>query len=508
MTFLKGGRMGAPPLAVDGVAKQYGHHRVLEGVTFTLEAGETAALIGENGAGKSTLAKILAGATRPDDGMIRIDGKEVSFATPREALTHGIAFIPQELVYVPTLSVAENIVLGRWPRRASVTSPAWVRRQAASEARSFGFDLPLDRQMTALSLAQQQRVEILKSVARRSRIIVLDEPTAALNSEDSQQLLDLLTGLATNGVGVIYISHRLDEVFRACQTVHVLRNGRLVHSSRVSGTSPKEIIRHMLGRSIEEVTKTKQQLDPSERVLELQDWQRSASPPLRSVSLAVHAGEIVGLYGVRGAGADTIAETLGGLHPDVRGRTTVAKKELRALRHPVASRRAGIAYVPADRKSQGLVLTLSVQQSFSLLVVRAMSRFGVVARRLERATARRVAGEVRLRARGLGQTVGELSGGNQQKVLVGSRLASKPNVLVLHEPTRGVDVGARLEIHRLVRQLAKDGTGALLVTSDIEEATILSDRLLILRDGRVVHQIQQPTLDSQAEALHAAGGLD
>jgi ribose transport system ATP-binding protein len=500
--------MAGPLLAIDGLAKQYGRHRVLEGVSLTLEAGETAALLGENGAGKSTLARILAGAVRPDDGKISIDGEDVTFATPREALTHGIAFIPQELVYVPNLTVAENIVLGRWPRRAGVTSQAWMRRQAGAEARRFGFQLPLDRQMTALSLAQQQMVEILKVVARRSRLIVLDEPTAALNSEDSQQLLDLMTGLAADGVGVIYISHRLDEVFRACRTVHVLRNGRLVHSSSVSGTNPGEIIRHMLGRSTNEAIVPKRRVERTTKVLELQDWERSASPPLRRVSLAVHEGEIVGLYGVRGAGAETIAETLGGLHSNVQGGTIVAGRALRALRRPVASRRAGIAYVPADRKSQGLVLTMPVQQSFSLLVMRALSRFGVIAGRQERALARRLAGEVRLRSRGLSQAVGELSGGNQQKVLVGSRLASKPNVLVLQEPTRGVDVGARLEIHRLLRQLADAGTGTLLVTSDIEEAVNLSDRLLILRDGAIVHEINQPTLSSQAEALHAAGGLD
>jgi ribose transport system ATP-binding protein len=508
MVSAEGAAVSQPLLAIDGLAKQYGRHRVLEGVSLALEAGETAALLGENGAGKSTLAKILAGAVPPDDGKISIDGEEVSFATPREALTRGIAFIPQELVYVPYLTVAENIILGRWPRRIGVTSQRWVRRQAAAEARKFGFQLPLDRQMATLSLAQQQMVEILKAVARRSRIIVLDEPTAALNSEDSQQLLDLMTDLAAEGVGVIYISHRLDEVFRACRTVHVLRNGRLVHSSPAAATNPAEIIRQMLGRSTDEAVVPKQRVDRPTSVLALHDWQRSASPPLRQVSLTVHAGEIVGLYGVRGAGAETIAEALGGLHPDVHGGTTVGKRPVRALRHPVASRRAGIAYVPADRKSQGLVLTMPVQQSFSLLVMRALSRLGVIAGRKERAAARRLAGEVRLRAQGLGQAVGELSGGNQQKVLVGSRLASKPNVLVLQEPTRGVDVGSRLEIHRLLRRLADDGTGTLLVTSDIEEAVILSDRLLILRDGAIVHEIHQPTLTSQAEALHAAGGLD
>jgi len=497
-----------PLLALDGLTKQYGRHRVLEGVGLTLEAGETAALLGENGAGKSTLAKLLAGAEKPDDGRIRIDGEEVSFSTPREALVRGIAFIPQELVYVPELTVAENVVLGRWPRRFSLTSQSLVRKQAAAEARKYGFHLPMDRRMASLSLAQQQTVEILKAVARRSRIIVLDEPTAALNSEDSQQLLDLMTGLVKDGAGVIYISHRLDEVFRACRTVHVLRNGHLVHSSPVGGTSPGQIIQHMLGRSTDEAAVPKRRVERSTKVLELCDWERMQAPRLRHVSLEVHEGEIVGLYGVRGAGAETIAETLGGLHADVRGETTVAGQALRALRHPVASRRAGIAYVPADRKSQGLVLTLPVVQSLSLLVMRALSRFGIVARNQEQATARQLASEVRLRARGLGQAVGELSGGNQQKVLVGSRLASKPKVLVLQEPTRGVDIGARLEIHRLLRKLADAGTGTLLVTSDIEEAVLLSDRLLILRDGEIVREIHQPTLNSQADALHAAGGLD
>jgi ribose transport system ATP-binding protein len=501
--------VAAPLLVVDGVGKQYGRHRVLDQVSITLEAGETAALLGENGAGKSTLAKILAGAVKPDEGRISIDGDAVSLSTPREALIHGIAFIPQELVYVPDLTVAENIVLGRWPRRLKLTSQSRIRKQAAGEARRYGFQLPLNARMASLSLAQQQTVEILKAVARRSRVIVLDEPTAALNSDDSQQLLDLMTGLATDGVGVIYISHRLDEVFRACRTVHVLRNGLLVHSSAVGDTTPGQIVRHMLGRSTDEAAVPKQRVEHSEPVLELHDWQRTESPVLRNVSLEVHEGEILALYGVRGAGPETIAEALGGLHPDVRGAITVHGRALpRMLRHPVASRRAGIAYVPADRKSQGLVLSLPVLQAFSLLVLPSLSRFGVVSRGPERALARRLAAEVRLRARGLGQTVAELSGGNQQKVLVGSRLASRSRVLVLQEPTRGVDVGARLELHRLLRKLADDGTGTLLVTSDIEEAVILSDRLLVLRDGAIVHEIHEPTRNSQAEALHAAGGLD
>lgn len=500
--------MTEPLLTVDGLTKRYGRHPVLEGVGFTLAAGEAAALLGENGAGKSTLAKILAGAVRPDQGTISVGGEDVRFGTPREALTRGIAFIPQELVYVSDLTVAENIVLGRWPKRYGLTSQTLIRRKAETEARRFGFELPLGSRMSALSLAQQQMVEILKAVARQSRIILLDEPTAALNSEDSERLLTLMTGLAREGVGVIYISHRLDEVFRACKTVHVLRNGELVHSSPVSATTPSQIIEQMLGRRAEEASVPKSASRPSRAVLELRGWHRTSAPKLRDVALSVHEGEIVGLYGVQGAGAETIAETLGGLHPDVVGETLVTGRALRPLRNPLNARRAGIGYVPAERKSQGLVLTLPVQQSLSLLVMRHLSRLGIISRRRERATARRLAEEVKLRAQSLNQTVGELSGGNQQKVLVGSRLAAESKVLVLQEPSRGVDVGARLEIHRLVRRMADHGTGTLLVTSDIEEAVILSDRLLILRAGAIVHQIKGPTLNSQQEALRAAGGLD
>lgn len=499
--------MASPLLTIEGLTKRYGRYPVLESVDLGLAAGETAALLGENGAGKSTLAKILAGAVRPDDGRIRIGGEEVRFSSPREALTHGIAFIPQELVYVPELTVAENIVLGRWPRHTGLTSQAQVRRQAAREARRFGFDLPLERQMSSLSLAQQQLVEILKAVARRSRIMVLDEPTAALNSEDSERLLTLMTNLAADGVGVIYISHRLDEVFRACLTVHVLRNGKLVRSSAVAATNPSEIIADMLGRPAEEAALPKEKRAQARSVLELWNWSRSASPSLADVSFQVCEREVVGLYGVQGAGAETIAETLGGLHGDVSGETLVDGRKVRSLRRPIASRRAGIAYVPADRKSQGLATNLSVQQSLSLLVMRSVSRFGMVAGRAERAVARPLAEQVRLRARGLSQLVGELSGGNQQKVLVGSRLATRSKVLVLQEPSRGVDVGARREIHRLIRQLADEGTATLLVTSDIEEAVVLSDRLLVVRNGAVVHEIRRPDLASQSEALHAAGGL-
>ena len=493
-------------LSVEGLVKQYGRQRVLEGVSFTLRHGEVAALLGENGAGKSTLAKVLAGATQPDEGTISVDGRHVSLPSPRSAILHGVSFMPQELIYVPRLTVAENVCLGRLPGSFGATSPQAIRRRAQAEAAAFDLELPLDRYMDSLPLAQQQQVEVLKAVARRSRILLLDEPTAALSSADSEQLLQLTATLAARGVAVLYISHRLDEVFRACDTVHVLRNGHLVQSTAIRETTPREVIEHMLGRPPEETEFDREERPTRRPVLELSSWRRERAPALRDVSFTVGEGEILGLYGVRGSGAETVAEALAGLHDDVTGETVVAGRRLRRVASPIAARRAGIAYVPADRKSQGLVLIMPIIQAMSLAILRTLTRLGVIRHRQEVATATRFAKQVQLRARSLSQPVGELSGGNQQKVLVGSRLAMRPKVLVLQEPTRGVDVGARLELHRLLRALADEGTGQLLVTSDIEEAVGLSDRLLIVRDGRIVHQIDRPTLASQTEALHAAGG--
>lgn len=499
--------VAADVLAVTGLSKRYGPELALNSVSLTLQAGETAALLGENGAGKSTLAKILAGVVRPDEGQIRLKGKQVSFSSPRDALDRGIAFIPQELVYVPKLTVAENICLGRLPNRYGLTSAKRIRERAASDARRFGFDLPLNGEMASLSLAEQQMVEILKALARDSILLLLDEPTAALNSEDSERLLSLMTSLADSGVAILYVSHRLDEVFRHCRTVHVLRNGNRVHSGRVSDASPSEIITHILGRN-ETTASTRQPVASDAPVaLEIRGWSREARPEINDVSLTVRQGEIVGLYGLQGSGAETVAEALGGIHPDVVGETSVVGKRVGRIASPVVSRRAGIGYVPADRKSQGLVMVMPIYQALSLLVVGSMARLGVIRLGVEGKLASRLSVDVSLRSRSPRQLVGQLSGGNQQKVLVGSRLATRSKVLVLQEPTRGVDIGARREIHRLLRGLADLGAGILVVTSDIDEALVLSDRLLIFRSGAIVKEIRQPGPASGIEALHAAGGL-
>lgn len=487
--------------------KVYGSQIVLNDVSFSLAPGQISALLGENGAGKSTLAKILAGAVTPDGGGIYVDDKKLKFESPRDALNKGVALIPQELIYVPNLTVAENICLGRWPGRAFFTSPRQMLRTANSEAERLGFNLPLRSLMKSLSFAQQQAVEIVKALSRNAQLIILDEPTAALNNEESERLLELMRGVARDGAAIMYISHRLDEVFRACTDVEVLRNGQLVFSGKVEQTQPSEVISHILGREEVAQHRVATSQDAGEPCLVVEGLNRDLYPPIRNVDLRVGRTEIVGLYGLAGSGAEVIAESLAGQHKDVTGSVTIAGVNVGVPRSPRKARRQRIGYVPADRKLQGLIPTMSVRESFSLLVLETLSRWGFIKRREERKLAKDLAARTLLRARSLEQKVSELSGGNQQKVLMGSRIAQAPTVLVLQEPTRGVDIGARVELHNLLRELADAGTGQLVVTSDIEEAVVLSDRLLVLREGQIVHEIIDPSEASQNEAIQAAGGV-
>ncbi len=497
-----------PVLSLRSLSKSYGQNTVLRDISFDVHAGEVVALLGENGAGKSTLAKIIAGAHPRSGGEILLAGERINPASPRDAIEAGITFIPQELVYVPELTVAENIMLGRAPARFGFISPRQMLRQAKAEAEAVGFELPLRQRMGSIPLMQQQLVEILKAISRGPKVIVLDEPTAALEAEDSARLMTLTRTLAERGAALIYISHRLDEVFAHCDSIRVLREGHLVLSGRTADLERSQVIGAMLGRSVETRTPAPASTSDAPIAVEAHGWSRDRFPQLDEISVDIHEGEIVGLYGLRGAGAETFAESLAGLHPDATG--TLEIRGLTAdTRTPFRAKRSGISHLPAERKSQGLVPENTVIQAMSLPSLTLMSRFGWVSRRGERAHAKSIAARTLLRARSLSMRVADLSGGNQQKVLLGSRLTSTATLLVLQEPTRGVDIGARAEIHDLLRELAASGLPQLLVTSDIEEAVSVCDRLLIIRAGRIVHEISNPTTASQSEAIeHAAGGVN
>lgn len=494
---------GVPLLQASGVSKSYAGHRVLSGVDFQLKRGEAVAVIGENGAGKSTFAKIIAGVIRPDDGGIRLDGRAVTFKSPRDALREGIAFIPQELAYVPELTVAENILLGRWPSRMGFVSHRNLLLKAQEEARRYGIQLDLRRRMSDLKLADQQIVEIVKALTRRALVIVLDEPTAALNDQESQNLFHVLQKLTRAGVGIVYISHRIDEVHRLSDRVDIFRNGLLVASVSPKSATPDELIAHMLGQAAEHFEVIERKGIVSEPALSLVDWRTTDSAVLAGANIQVGRGEVVGLFGLRGCGAEAIAEGLAGRRRAIQGEFWLEGKRTDVFGTPIAARRANIGYVPSERKKEGLVLPMSIRGNIGLLMLRQLSRLGVLRSRLATVMAEGLTRQFAVRFSHLGQSVAELSGGNQQKVLLASRLAPKPRVLVLQEPTRGVDVGARIEIHRLLRSICDGGTAILLVTSDVEEAVAVTDRLVIMRDGRVVAELsgRQKT---QGQALRLA----
>lgn len=492
-------------LEAEGLSKSYGGNAVLQGVNLEVRAGEAVAIAGENGAGKSTLAKIITGVLRPDAGELRLEGRRLSLKSPTDALRQGIALIPQELAYVPDLTVAENLLLNRLPRKGWFTSQRGIHATAEAEVARFGLDVDVRKRMSDLRLAEQQMVEILKALIRRSQLIVLDEPTASLSGHESRELFQVLHRLKGEGNAFLYISHRLDEIRTICERVVVLRNGQLVHTADTSATSHELLIEKMLGSSTTRRSANRKYVPAGKPVLSLHDWRHDGQPRLEGIDLEVREGEVIGLYGVRGSGAELVAEGLAGRAPQVRGRITLDGQAVPLFTSPRASQAQGIGYVPAERKREGLVLSLSIQGNVPLLVRKEVARLGFVRPSLEHRLATKWMERLKVRAQSTAQHVGELSGGNQQKVLLASRLAARPRLLVLQEPTRGVDVGARVEIHRLLRDFAADGMTLLVVTSDVEEAVDLTDRLLVIRDGSIVNELTGER-KTQSAVLQAAAG--
>jgi ABC-type sugar transport system ATPase subunit len=486
------------------LAKSYGGHLVLKHVDFAISRGEIVAVIGENGAGKSTLAKILTGVVQPEAGVVSMGGRDVALQSPRDALRLGIAYIPQELAYLSNRTVADNILLGRWPHRAGVTSDAAIASTATAEAAKFGVELHVNWRMADLTLAERQLVEIVKALARSSQVLVLDEPTASLTSGESRKLFGILRQLVRTGLSVIFISHRMDEVFEVSDRVVVMRNGDIVGDVPTRQATRPQLISLMLGAAAEELGEHREERVLTEPALELRGWTWTGEPPIRDLNITVHRGEIVTLFGLRGSGGEAIAEGLAGRNSRFTGSVLVEGREFGVFKTITASMRAGIGYLPAERKRDGLIMPLSVQTNLTLLVLKTLSRFGLTDAVAEHAMAQRMRDALQIRLRSLTQPVATLSGGNQQKVVLGSRLLARPRVLVLQEPTRGVDVGARFEIHHYVRGIAEQGTAVLWVTTDVEEAVLVADRLVVLREGSVVAELKGASkTQGQAVALAA-----
>jgi ribose transport system ATP-binding protein len=490
----------APLLELEGVSKRFPGVRALDDVRFDLRAGEVHALMGENGAGKSTLIKILCGVQPPDSGEIRLAGEPVRIASPTEANALGIGPVHQELHLEPYLSVAENIFLGRQPvGRAGLISRRRLAAEAARVLSDLGVPLGPHATLGDLSIAERQVVAIARALSMRARILILDEPTSSLTRRETEALLALVRRVRDQGVGVIYVSHRMEEVFALCDRVTVLRDGRYIATRDLADTTMPEVIHMMIGRHIDGLA-AKGDAEIGEVVLEVRDL--SVRGLLRDVSFVLRRGEIVGLAGLVGAGRTELARAVFGDIPVEGGDIRIEGRPVRT-RTPHDAIRAGIGLVPEDRKEQGLVTSLSVRQNISMPQLARLARFGLLGRRGEAELARTYVERLAIRTPSIEQKAMFLSGGNQQRVVIAKWLATRPKVLIVDEPTRGVDVGAKAEIHRLLRDLARSGMAILMISSELPEILAVSDRVLVMSQGRLSADLPASTATQETIMRHA-----
>lgn len=473
----------APLVEARGIGKRFPGVRALDGVSLHVRAGEVLALVGENGAGKSTLLKILAGVQSPDEGDILVDGRPVSFRGVEDALRQGIALIHQELNLCDNLDLAGNIFLGREPRFVGWLRRHCMLRESEKWLRMVGLDLPSDTPLAGLPIGRKQLVEIAKALSTNCRLLIMDEPTSSLSTRETETLFGVVDELRRRGVAVIWISHRLGEVKRLADRVTVLRDGRNAGDITNRGEIDHDrMIRMMVGRDIDRLARRPSH-PPGEVALAVRGL-RTMAHPSEAIDLEVRSGEIVGIAGLVGAGRTEFIETLFGITPPVAGSVEVDGRRV-FLRSPVDAIHARLALVPEDRKTCGLILELAVRENLSLAAIRRSSRAGFIDGAWERQLAAESIRALGIKTPGDRQVVQFLSGGNQQKVVLGKWLAMRPRVLLLDEPTRGIDVGAKAEIYDLVHRLAGSGTAVLFVSSEMEEVLSLSDRAVVMHEGRL-----------------------
>lgn len=486
-----------------GIRKSFGATRAVDDIDLDLLPGEVHGVIGENGAGKSTLMRILAGAFSHYEGTIAIDGQVVHLGRPTDAKALGIALVHQELSLLPELSVAENILLGREP---SAWLPGFVSRRATENAaRAYiedcGLRIDPAEKVERLSIAERQLVEIVKGVAANPRVLVLDEPTSSLTIRETNELFRIVKGLARRGTAVAYISHKLPEIFAITQVVTVLRDGHKVATRPTSEWTEASLIRAMVGRDLSALF-PRTFGEPG--TLRLTATGLSRRGVFDDVSLSIRAGEVLGLYGIIGAGRTNVAEALYGLMPADAGTVTIDGRTVH-IRSPGAALAAGIAMTPEDRHAQGLVPMLSVRENLSLSALLDVSTAGFIRRGAERDTVGKFLRQLLVRSASPEQAVSSLSGGNQQKVVIGRSMMPEPKVLILDEPTRGIDVVAKAEVHSIIDRLAQRGLAVLLISSELPEILGMSDRIMVMRAGRVVADVSRAEATEESLVAMAAG---
>lgn len=492
----------APAVRFDGIGKSFPGVRALDGVSLEVRAGSCHALVGENGAGKSTLGKILAGLHTPDEGRLEVGGRPAQFRSPRDAMLAGVGMVHQELLFCENLSVAENVLLGRMPRRCGVVRRHDLREEAARWLRRVGSEVSPDETLGHLPVSQQQLVQVAAAIAGGARVLVFDEPTSSLSQGEAERLFDLIDRLRAEGATLLYVSHRLEEIFRLCDTVTVLRDGRHISTRPVGQFTTDTLVADMIGRSLQAYFPGHLDHPPGREVLRVEGL--SSPGCLHNISFSLRAGEVLGIAGLVGAGRTELAEALFGLDPAASGRVWVQGEE-RMSRSPREAMRHGLGLIPEDRKRHGLVLGMGARENITLPFLDRFARAGWVRRREERQLAEHFRLRLRVRTPHMDTPALSLSGGNQQKLVIARWVAARCAVLLIDEPTRGVDVGAKAEIHGLIDELAREGVGILLISSELPEIVNLATRIMVLRHGRVAGELPRGQATQDALMRMMAG---
>lgn len=482
-------------LEVRNISKAFPNVQALSNVSLDIRPGEILAFMGENGAGKSTLLKIINGDYQPDSGTVSMDGEVFSFSSPKQAHEKGIRVIYQEPEIVPGTDVPENIWIGELPKRYGFIDRRQLNEKAQSRLEEYGFAsvLPINLMGDELSSAQRQVVEIMRALKRDVRVLALDEPTSSLTDEEVDRLFTLVRRLRDDGVAIIYVSHRINEIKRLCDRIAILRDGRLIAVRPAAELTEADIVSLMVGRNLSDVF-ARRPAGTDREVLRVEDLDSNWH---RDINFHINAGEVVGFSGLVGAGRSELAKVMFGEMPKNSGRIIVDGEET-SIRRPDQAISKGIGFAPEDRKREGLILMRSVLENASIAILRQLSRFHIVRSSLEREVVGGFVEKLQVRTPSLDQEVGKLSGGNQQKVVLSRWLAAKPKILILDEPTRGIDVGAKAEIYRLIDELANEGLGIMLISSEMPEILGLADRIYVMQNGRITGELDGPSATEEA----------
>lgn len=492
-----------PRLSLQGLSKAYPGVQALRNVSIEVQGGEIHALLGENGAGKSTLLKILSGAVRPDAGTIALDGRKLEFHSPAQARNSGIALIHQELALVPHMSAAANIYLGREITQRHLTlDRTTMRRRAREVVERLGLDLDVQRSVRTLSMAQRQCVEIARALLYRARVLALDEPTSSLTARERGRLFDVLRQLRREDVAVIYVSHRLEELAEIADRATVLRDGSVIGTIPVPQTSRATLVTMMVGRDLSEFPQVAYRA-PAQSALRVEEL--ASASGLRGVSFEAYRGQVFGIAGLVGSGRTELLRAIFGADPVARGRISVDGRPFDARTVRGAIRRK-IGLLPEDRKGQALFGRMSIRSNITLASLGRFTSGGVIRRRKRELEADRLIADLDLRPRDASRPVGLLSGGNQQKVVVGRWLSARSDILLIDEPTRGVDVGAKAEIYRIIESLTRRGAAVIMVSSDLPEILQLSDRIAVMREGQIVKELDRASASEETIMHYATGG--